>query len=240
MTLFWDAAQKALQDLQSKQSKPLQVLLSGGTQSLLLAQLLLTARVDFKAHIFSFSKRNLYDIEGAIQFCNTHQISYQVHEFDFVDFLNSRYLELARIYPWANLQLLILIDFQETLSISAISAAFLPEISVQRPGVYRATGIRKEVIPEKYQNLLFFQLQEGVRQAWLEHPRLSDWKELQNIVGFEDTRDWRETMIRADWKSFKSPIPWMGYESFRSEIQLIEKIRRADGDFGGILTRDIV
>ena len=215
---FWQVSQSSLKALaESNPQETLRLLMSGGTQSLLLAELMHSAGISFTAHMMSFDGTNDYDLQNGIDYCQARQIPFRIDNFDFKKFFNHAHKRLAKQWQTSLLLPLLILAFREKVPSSSIllSAAFLPLI--KRDGAFFSSKLPPQLCDPALQWLFFFQLQPEVRHAFLEHPRIRIWKELQPRIGFIDTHDWRETIVRMDWPDFQSPIPWTGYGAFGLE-----------------------
>lgn len=83
--------------------------LSGGVDSRAMAHAFLTAKVPFTVAIARYGPNvlNRDDIEGAFEFCETHDIHYQIYDFNMIDFyINQQvHLKMTELYECRSPQL---------------------------------------------------------------------------------------------------------------------------------------
>lgn len=99
---FKDACLLAATNIQldaAQQNKSIALAMSGGMDSQFIALCFLMKKIPFTAHIIKFDNNiNLLDYNLAIDFCNTYNIPYRIHELTILDFLLTDGIKLAIEY----------------------------------------------------------------------------------------------------------------------------------------------
>jgi hypothetical protein len=95
-----EEAIRAAQKIAANFPAPLNLCLSGGVDSEAMALAFLKATVPFKVSIWRYNRGlNEHDIRHARAFCEAHKLSYEVLEFDAINFLESNeYLDFMHRY----------------------------------------------------------------------------------------------------------------------------------------------
>lgn len=87
---FYNECVKAAQLIQSKTSKPIWLLFSGGIDSEVMVRSFLAAKIDFRVAILQFTDNlNLHDISYAVITCDQLGLEYKLHTLDIKKFWGS-------------------------------------------------------------------------------------------------------------------------------------------------------
>lgn len=91
---------KAAQDIYKKTKRPIWLSLSGGLDSLVMAESFFFARVPFKCLILRFKDdANISDVSSAVAMCEKLRVAYEIVEVDFLKFLSEeapQYMEQSK------------------------------------------------------------------------------------------------------------------------------------------------
>lgn len=115
-------ATKCARGLYNKYKTSLNLCLSGGLDSEVMALACLDAEVPFYVSILKFKNNlNIFDIQHALNFCERNNIVFRVHELDAVDFLEKkRYREYFEKYNCLKVEIAIQLWFLEQIKKSVV------------------------------------------------------------------------------------------------------------------------
>ena len=106
---------------------PINILVSGGVDSLVCCESFRLSNVPFTAVIFNF-KYNTHDIKYAIDYCKNYEVKYKIIDIDIIDFFENKLLKYSEYTQCRNPQIVFqayMTEFIEGLPVFGLGELFL-------------------------------------------------------------------------------------------------------------------
>lgn len=241
---LFDACANKLKILNDRHPGEFTLLATGGIKSEWVAHLLMRLEIPFRVHVIRWRLHdnldNSFDIAGVSEFCDLHQLPYTEVSVDLRAFFDTGALELANRTGVRDIGLLFgLLMVQNSLGYS-IRCSGIPVLGFdqnaspeERVQIHNWPSWTMEREFAKQNSgrcdLSFFSSTDAVLDGYLAEPVLTTWARLTPEVGFSDSRDWEELILRSSQHQLKSRPRHSGLEIFAKELSDLERRLRAQG-----------
>jgi hypothetical protein len=202
---------RTAQFLFEKESRPLHIGLTGGTNSLAVAFACVEAKVPFHCVIFSYSERNFFDVHKAFDFCKAKGWSYENRQIDPSTLLKDP-KELITRWGVSDPREWIQNEVFMTYPDQLVIGRGWPHLFLNEKNLSWSVG--DSTVSPSDRIDYFFSSRPELREALIRSPLVEKWKTLSQKYKFSSTLEWRETILRSIWPDFVSPPSWHGFEAY--------------------------
>lgn len=229
---FLDACTERARSIAESASGEITLLLSGGVQSEWLARLFQKSDIPFQALIYRFNSANHFDIDGGLEFCRKNGIRHEVRDWDVRSFLSEEVYGLAKKCRIPDLRTLAAFQMCQMTPGHAVRAGGLPTAVWDTGHLKISSAVRWDwerrlgaAFASQF-TLAFFSSHDPIIRAYLGHPLFKEWIETSPILGLENSREWREIILRSDFDEVLPRASWTGMENVLENLnEVTEKLR---------------
>lgn len=199
---------------------PLYVCLSGGIDGEVVCRSFVDAEVSFTPVLFEYKKHIREDLAHVLNFVKKHKLPLKRVVFDEVAFLKEEIFKWCQKYPisepfvafdMARMERLdgaVVFGCGDIVLESSASGIF----SYERGSLFQAQDFMTD--NKRAGCYHFFQGSAELILSFLNDPIIQKWLELQPIMKFENSRQFKSYMYKKIWPDIAIRKKWTGYERF--------------------------
>ena len=199
---------------------PLYVCLSGGIDGEIVCRSFMDAGLSFIPVVFEYKKHIWEDLTHVLNFVKQHRLPLKRVVFDEVAFLKEEIFKWSDKYPISEPLVAFDMERMDRLDGAVVfgcgDIVLEPSIgglvSYERGSLFQAQDYIAD--NRRVGCYHFFQGSAEIMLAFLNDPIIQKWIELQPVMSFENSRQFKSYMYKKIWPDITLRKKWTGYERF--------------------------